>query len=96
MFIPSTRTFLLRKLITIAAAMANIVEAVLVRKPDAELTASVAAGCVFAKRRERRRLPPDIKGELASATAWVIWVSVAPDELEARPSMLRKALGPQI
>ena len=36
MFIPSTGTFLLRDLITIAAAMANIVEAVLLRKPDAE------------------------------------------------------------
>src|SRR5215831_16564696 len=92
--IPSTRTRLLRKLITIGAAKANNLEVVLAPMPDAVLTASVTAGPVFPKRPSSRRLPAEIKGESASEAARAIWVRVvSPVVLGARSNRLRNAPG---
>jgi hypothetical protein len=78
---------------TIGATIANTVDAVLVRKPDAVLTAFVTAVSEFPKRPERTRLPPEINGELGSRAARARWdILMSSAALGARSNIVRKAL----
>src|SRR5215467_1311552 len=66
--IPSSRTRLPRKLITIGAAIVISVDIAPERRPDSELSPLVMALVELPKRLDSRVLPMDITGELGSET----------------------------